>query len=122
MTEPVDLAAKLASFDETWVPRIVAELNGQQVKVAKLHGEFVWHAHAEEDELFWVLKGQLRLELRERVIELGPGQLFVVPRGVEHRPVATEPVELVLFEPADTRNSGAVDCDRTVEARDLPHI
>ena len=122
MSDPVDLAAKLASFDETWVPRIVAELNGQQVKVAKLQGEYVWHAHAGEDELFWVLKGQLRLELRDRVVELGPGQLFVVPRGVEHRPVATELVELVLFEPATTRNTGDVDCDRTVEARDLPHI
>ena len=122
MAGAVDLAAKLASFDETWVPRIVAELNGQHVKVAKLQGEYVWHAHAEEDELFWVLTGQLRLELRDRVIELGPGQLFVVPRGTEHRPVAAELVELVLFEPASTRNTGDVDCDRTIEAPDLPHI
>ena len=118
----VDLAAKLASFDETWAPRIVAELNGQYVKVAKLEGEYVWHSHAEQDELFWVLEGRLRLELRERTIELGPGQLFVVPRGVEHRPVAPERVEVVLFEPLATRSSGEVDCDRTVEAEDLPRI
>jgi len=122
MSGAVDLAAKLASFDETWAPRIVAELNGQQVKVAKLEGEYVWHAHAGEDELFWVLTGHLRLELRDRVIELGPGQLFVVPRGVEHRPVASELVELVLFEPAATRNTGDVDCERTIEAEDLRRI
>ena len=122
MSGAVDLAAKLASFDETWAPRIVAELNGQQVKVAKLEGEYVWHAHAGEDELFWVLTGHLRLELRDRVIELGPGQLFVVPRGVEHRPVAPELVELVLFEPAATRNTGDVDCERTIEAEDLRRI
>lgn len=122
MSDVVDLAAKLASFDETWSPRIVAELNGQHVKVAKLEGEFDWHAHADEDELFWVLRGHLRLELRDRTIELGPGQLFVVPRGVEHRPVAAELCEIVLFEPATTRNTGDVDSERTIESSDLPRI
>jgi len=122
MTDVVDIAAKLASFDELWSPRVVAELNGQQVKVAKLHGEYVWHAHAAEDELFWVVSGQLRLEYRDRAVELGPGQLAVVPRGVEHRPVAERPVEVVLFEPATTRNTGNVDCDRTIEPEDLRRI
>ena len=122
MSDVVDLAAKLATFDETWSPRVVAELNGQLVKVAKLEGVFDWHSHADEDELFWVLRGRLRLELRDRAVELAPGQLFVVPRGVEHRPVADELCEIVLFEPAATRNTGDVDSERTIEASDLPRI
>lgn len=113
--ERIDLAEKLASFDERWSPRIVAELNGQHVKLAKLQGEFVWHSHAEEDELFLVLKGLLTIELRYGAIVLGPGQMAVVPRGMDHRPVADGEVHVLLFEPAGTLNTGDVRNERTVE-------
>jgi mannose-6-phosphate isomerase-like protein (cupin superfamily) len=116
--ERVDLWEKLGLFDERWSPRIVAELNGQHVKLAKLEGEFVWHSHEEEDELFLVLKGRLRIELRDGAVELGPGQMAVVPRGVEHRPVANGEVHLLLFEPAGTLNTGDVRNERTVDEPD----
>ena len=123
MNRVVDLTEKLASFDETWVPKVVAELNGQMVKVAKLEGAYVWHHHAHEDELFLVLQGRLRIELRDGDVTLGPGQLYVVPRGVEHRPVADEGVvHCMLFEPGSTRNTGNVDEDRTIEVGDLERI
>ena len=117
MTRPekVDLRQKLSLFEERWSPRVVAALNGQEVKLVKLEGEFVWHSHAEEDELFLVLEGTLRMELRDRTIELTPGQLLVVPRGVEHRPVAEREVHVLLFEPAGTLNTGDVRNERTVE-------
>ena len=113
--EKIDLAAKLALFDDRWSPRLVAELNGQHVKLVKLEGAFVWHSHAEEDELFLVLEGMLRMELRDATLELGPGQMLVVPRGVEHRPVADGEVHVLLFEPAGTLNTGNVRNARTVE-------
>lgn len=113
--ERIDLSEKLSRFDERWSPRIVAELNGQHVKLAKLEGEFVWHSHAEEDELFLVLKGKLTIELRDGVVVLAPGQMVVVPRGVEHRPVADGEVHVLLFEPAGTLNTGDVRNERTVE-------
>jgi mannose-6-phosphate isomerase-like protein (cupin superfamily) len=112
--DKVDLAEKLATFGDHWNPRIVAELNGQHVKVVKFAGEFTWHSHDHEDELFLVVKGLLRMELRDRVVELGPGQLIVIPRGVEHRPCADAECEVVLFEPASTVNTGtATDDPRT---------
>lgn len=114
--ERIDLAEKLSRIDERWSPRIVAELNGQHVKLVKIEGEFVWHSHAEEDELFLVLSGQLRIELRDGAIVLGPGQMVVVPRGIEHRPVAEGEVHVLLFEPAGTLNTGNVRNERTVEA------
>lgn len=114
--ERIDLAEKLSRIDEHWSPRIVAELNGQHVKLVKLEGEFVWHSHAEEDELFLVLSGQLRIELRDGAVVLGPGQMVVVPRGIEHRPVAEGEVHVLLFEPAGTLNTGNVRNERTVEA------
>lgn len=110
----VNLAAKLALFDERWSPRIVGELNGQHVKVAKLEGEFVWHRHAEEDELFLVLSGDLTIRLRDRAVQLAAGELFIVPRGVEHQPVAHGEVHALLFEPASTLNTGDADDPRTV--------
>ncbi len=113
--EKVNLAAKLARFDETWSPRIVAELNGQHVKLAKLAGEFVWHRHDDEDELFLVLKGRLTMCLRDRDLVLLPGELLVVPRGVEHLPVADDGTEILLFEPAGTLNTGNVRNERTVD-------
>ncbi|HVI73463.1 MAG TPA: cupin domain-containing protein [Anaeromyxobacteraceae bacterium] len=112
--EKINIAEKLGLFQDTWKPRIVAELNGQQVKVVKLHGPFVWHQHEREDEMFLVVRGNLRLEFRESVVELRPGELLVVPRGVEHRPVAENEVEVLLFEPASTLNTGNVRNERTV--------
>lgn len=104
--EPVNLEAKLAAFSDRWAPRTVAQFNGHDVMVVKAKGEFVWHAHDDTDDLFLVLRGRLRIELRDRVVELGPGELFVVPRGVEHRPVAEEEVHVLLIEPTGTPNTG----------------
>ena len=106
--ESLDLDHAFASITEYWRPRCIAELNGQEVKIAKVKGEFVWHHHEHEDELFLVHKGTLRIELRDGELVLGPGQLAVIPRGVEHRPVAEDEVELLLFEPAGVRNTGNV--------------
>jgi mannose-6-phosphate isomerase-like protein (cupin superfamily) len=114
----INLAQKFASISERWSPRVAAELNGQQVKLAKIQGEFVWHHHEHEDELFWVVSGKLKMEFRDRVVEVGPGELLVVPRGVEHRPVADVETEIVLFEPAGTLNTGNVVNERT--KRELP--
>jgi mannose-6-phosphate isomerase-like protein (cupin superfamily) len=114
--EKVNLAAKFDTFAEPWQPRIVGELNGQHVKVVRLLGEFVWHHHDHEDELFLVLAGTLQMELRDRTIELHPGEFFIVPRGVEHRPVAPEEVKVLLFEPATTLNTGNVQNERTFVA------
>ena len=94
--------------------RIVGELNGQLVKLVKFKGEFVWHDHAGEDEMFLVLKGSFRMEFRDRVVSLGEGEFIVVPRGVEHRPVAEEEVEVMLFEPAQIRHTGDVESELTV--------
>ena len=111
----VNLQERLARFDERWSPRIVAELNGQHVKLAKLEGEFVWHHHEHEDEAFLVVRGHLTIETRGRDFELREGDLLVVPRGVEHRPVAHGEVHVLLFEPATTLNTGNVRNERTVE-------
>ncbi len=113
--EKVNLSQKLEQFDERWGPRIVGELNGQQVKLAKLEGEFVWHHHEEEDELFMVLRGRLQIHLRERTIELDEGEFFIVPRGVEHKPVAAEEVHVLILEPSSTLNTGNVRNERTVD-------
>jgi mannose-6-phosphate isomerase-like protein (cupin superfamily) len=110
----IDLREKFAAIDEHWSPRIVAELNGQQVKLVKFRGEFVWHHHDHEDELFLVHRGSFRMEFRDHTVDLGPGEMIVVPRGVEHRPVADDEVEVVLFEPAGTLNTGNVIDERTV--------
>ncbi len=112
--EKVNLADKLSRFEDHWNPRIVAELNGQHVKVCKLEGEFVWHQHDAEDELFLVLKGDLAIHLRDRIVHLLPGELFVVPRGIAHKPVATHEAHVLLFEPASTVNTGEVREARTV--------
>lgn len=104
--EKVNLAEKLARFDDYWHPRVVGELNGQHVKLVKFKGEFVWHHHEEEDEMFLVVDGRMRIDLRDRTIALEMGEFLVVPRGVEHRPVADEEVHVLLFEPAGTVNTG----------------
>jgi mannose-6-phosphate isomerase-like protein (cupin superfamily) len=114
MIKKVNLAEKFSLFDEPWSPKIVAELNNAYVKVVKLEGEFVWHHHDDEDELFWVVSGRLRMELRDGDVILEPWELLVVPKGVEHRPVAEGETHVVLIEPKTTLNTGNVRNERTV--------
>jgi mannose-6-phosphate isomerase-like protein (cupin superfamily) len=116
----VRIAEKLAAFQEHWKPKVVGELNGQQVKLVKFEGDFVWHHHDHEDELFLVIRGSFRMDYRdeagaEQSIDLSPGEFLIVPRGVEHRPCAAAEVEVLLFEPASTLNTGNVRSDRTVD-------
>lgn len=106
MPDVISLAGKLEGFTEHWSPRIVATFNGHDVMVVKARGEFVWHSHPDTDDLFLVLKGRLRIEMHDQVVSLGPGELFVVPKGIEHRPVADEETHLLVIEPADTPNTG----------------
>jgi mannose-6-phosphate isomerase-like protein (cupin superfamily) len=110
----ISLAEKFMAVREQWSPRIVGELNGQHVKIAKIQGAFVWHQHEREDELFLVHRGRFRMEFRDRAVELRPGDMLIVPRGVEHRPVADEEAEIIMFEPAGTLNTGNVVNERTV--------
>jgi mannose-6-phosphate isomerase-like protein (cupin superfamily) len=105
-TEAVNLAAKLALFAEQWSPKVVASFNGHDVMVVKVQGRFVWHSHPDTDDFFLVLRGRLRIEMRDREVTVGAGELYVVPRGVEHCPVADEETELLLIEPAGTPNTG----------------
>lgn len=118
--DKVNLQEKLASFSDHWNPRVVAELNGQHVKLVKFQGPFVWHHHEKEDELFLVVKGRFRMEFRDREVWLEEGEFLVVPRGVEHRPVAEDEVQVLLFEPASTVNTGNVEEERT--RRELQRI
>jgi mannose-6-phosphate isomerase-like protein (cupin superfamily) len=106
MSNGIDLAEKLSTFSEHWSPRTVTQFNNCDVMVVKVKGEFVWHKHDDTDDFFLVLKGMLDIQLRDRTITLGPGQMYVVPRGVEHRPVAREEVHLLLIEPTGTPNTG----------------
>ncbi len=124
MLRKVNLAEKLALFSEHWSPKIAGELNGQHVKLVRFSGEFVWHHHDTEDELFLVIRGGFRMEYREdgheRSIDLREGEFLIVPRGVEHRPVAAEEVHVLLFEPAGTVNTGNAHDARTVT--ELQHV
>ena len=104
--EPIDLKQKLSLFDEHWSPRIVAALNGQEVKLAKFAGAFEWHAHPDADEMFLVIEGSFTMEFRDRKVELREGQMLVVPKGVEHRPTAEKECSVLLFEPAGLVNTG----------------
>ncbi|MCB9917432.1 MAG: cupin domain-containing protein [Planctomycetes bacterium] len=113
--EKVNLEDKLARIHEHWSPKIVGELNGQHVKLAKIEGAFDWHHHEDEDELFLVIDGEFRMEFRGRSVQLAVGEFLIVPRGVEHRPVAEHEASILLFEPITTRNTGNVVTDRTVE-------
>lgn len=110
----VNLQEKLALFQDHWNPRIVGELNGQHVKLVNFQGEFVWHKHDAEDELFLVVHGRFRMEFRDRQVWLEEGEFLIVPRGVEHRPVAEREVQVLLFEPAGTLNTGDAPDERTV--------
>jgi len=113
--EKINLIEKLARFDAHYVPKVIAELNGQMVKLVKFQGPFVWHHHDAEDELFLVVAGRFCMEFRDRMVWLEEGEMLVVPRGVEHRPNAPEEVAVLLFEPAATLNTGNLRDERTVE-------
>lgn len=106
--EVINIADKFSLFQDHWSPKIIGELNGQDVKLAKVKGEFVWHDHKDEDELFFIIKGTLKLVFRDRIIELNPGEMLIIPRGVEHKPIAEEEVWLMLFEPTSTKHTGDV--------------
>lgn len=116
--QKINLAERFSRITEHWRPKVVAELNGQVVRLVKVRGEFVWHQHAGEDELFYVVRGQLRIDFRDGPVILGPGEMLVVPRGVEHRPVAEEECEMLLFEPAEVRNTGDVEHPTLTAPRD----
>jgi mannose-6-phosphate isomerase-like protein (cupin superfamily) len=111
--EKINIRQKLEQFSDYWNPRILGELNGQHVKAVKLKGEFVWHHHDHEDELFLVTKGKLKMEFREKTVEVNEGEFIIVPRLTEHRPVADEEVHLLLFEPISTLNTGNVENEKT---------
>ena len=112
--DKVNIHEKLALFSDHWNPRVVGELNGQQVKLVKFQGEFVWHDHAAEDELFLVVRGSFRMDFRDRSVTLKEGEFIIVPRGIEHRPVAEQEVEVMLFEPAQIKHTGDVESELTV--------
>jgi mannose-6-phosphate isomerase-like protein (cupin superfamily) len=110
----VNLRDKFAMFSDYWNPRVVGELNGQHVKLTKFKGEFVWHDHAQEDEMFLVVRGSFRMDFRDHSITLNEGEFLIVPRGVEHRPVAEQEVEVLLFEPAQIKHTGDIESELTV--------
>ena len=110
--EKVNLTAKFDLIGEHWRPKVVGELNNQEIKLVKIKGEFPWHHHENEDEMFFAVRGSFRLEFRDRTVELAPGEFIIVPRGVEHRPVADSEVEVMLFEPANVRNTGNIFDDK----------
>jgi mannose-6-phosphate isomerase-like protein (cupin superfamily) len=119
LMDKVNIRAKLDCFDEHWSPKVVGELNGQHVRLAKFKGEFVWHSHDEADELFMVIDGSFDMQYRDRVIRVEEGEFVIVPRGVEHCPRADEEVHVLLFEPADTLNTGETVSDRTVRELEI---
>ena len=112
--DKVSLSEKFDLVTEYWSPRVVGDLNGQHVKIAKFKGEFIWHRHDAEDEMFLVIRGRLAIQLRDKTVVLTEGEMFVVPRGVEHKPVAEEEVHALLFEPASTVNTGNVRNEKTI--------
>ena len=113
MVKKINIDQKLSLFNDHWNPRIIGELNKQHVKLAKIKGEFIWHKHDKEDEMFLVLKGILKIEFRDRIETIHENEIIIVPKGVEHRPIAKEEVSIMLFEPATTINTGDLDNERT---------
>ncbi len=118
MSNSINLIDKFSKIQELWSPKIIGQLNGQDVKLAKLQGEFVWHDHADEDELFFVVKGELTIELRDDSVHLKEGDLYIVPKGVEHKPIAHEEVWVLLFEPSEIKHTGKIDHELTKEKFD----
>jgi mannose-6-phosphate isomerase-like protein (cupin superfamily) len=113
-----NLAEKFATFNEYWTPKIIGELNGQYVKIAKFKGEFVWHNHENEDEFFQVFKGKIQIHLRDKVVEINQGEFYIVPKGVEHKPVALEEAHVLMFEPKATDQTGGAETELRVEIKD----
>ena len=118
----VDLTDAFSTIEKPWVPVIVGELNGQYVKLAKFQGEYVWHQHDDEDEMFFVFSGSIAIHFRDRVVTLREGDFCIVPRGVEHKPAAATAACVMVFEPKSTRSTGSVDTDLTIEPQDLKRI
>ena len=114
----INIQEKFTLFSEHWTPKIIGELNGQHVKLAKVKGEFIWHDHENEDELFFIIKGLLKIEFRDKTVELGPGEMYIIPKGVEHKPIAEEEAHLLLFEPAATKHTGDIQHALTVDKLD----
>lgn len=114
--ESINVEKKLDLIKDLWNPKVIAELNGQQVKIAKVKGDFVWHDHKDEDELFYVLKGKLIMEFRDKKVPVNEGEMIVVPKGVEHRPIAEEEVCIMLFEPDNIKHTGDVKSDLSVDS------
>lgn len=113
--ESINVNQKLSLINDLWNPRVIAELNGQQVKISKIKGEFVWHDHKNEDELFYILKGKMIMEFRDKKVEVNEGEMIVVPKGVEHRPIAVEEVWMMFFEPQNIKHTGDVKSAFTVD-------
>ena len=111
----INIQEKFKLFSDFWSPKKIGELNGQQILLAKIKGEFIWHAHEHEDELFMIIKGSLMIEFRDKKIELNEGEIYIIPKGVEHKPIAQEEVHVLLFEPLDIKHTGNVMSDLTVE-------
>lgn len=118
--DKINLAEKFSLFNDHFNPKVVGELNGQLVKLVKFKGEFVWHHHDHEDELFYVVKGSFAMHMRDKIVTIREGEFIIMPRGVEHKPVADEEVEIILFEPATTLNTGNIINEKTV--KDLKHL
>ncbi len=114
----INIEQKFKLFDEQWSPKIIGQLNGQDVKLAKLQGEFVWHDHKNEDELFYVIKGTLRIEFREKMVTLNAGEMLVIPKGIEHKPIAEKEVWILLFEPSNIKHTGDIEHELTKKTFD----
>jgi mannose-6-phosphate isomerase-like protein (cupin superfamily) len=111
----INITEKFKLFNEYWSPRVVGELNGQFIKLAKFKGEFIWHSHTNEDELFWVVKGTLRIEFRDGFVTLNEGEFYIVPKGVEHKPIAEDEAHVMLLEPKSTKQTGGIECNLLVD-------
>ena len=118
----INLQEKFSKITEYWTPKIIAESNGHYVKITKVKGEFVWHDHKNEDELFIIIKGKLLLHFRDRVVEMNPGEIYVIPRGEEHKPVAEEETHILYIEPKETKHTGEVASDLTVKSSEMEWI
>ncbi len=116
--EVININEKFNLFSDHWSPKVIGELNNQHVKLAKIKGEFIWHNHTEEDELFYILKGELIIEFRDHIKKLSEGDMIIIPKGVDHKPIAEEEVWLMLFEPAETKHTGEVESEMTVKEYD----
>jgi len=116
--EAINISEKFKLFNEHWTPKKIGELNGQQVLLAKIKGEFIWHTHENEDELFFVIKGFLKIEFRDKTIELNAGEMYIIPKGIEHKPIAKEEVHVLLFEPLDIKHTGDTISKLTVQTFD----